>query len=245
MRRAPLLALAALFVLAAPARADVSVSQEGGRVTVRARQAPVGEVLERLRGSVNLIFDASVETRVTLEIEGATPAEAVRRIAAAAGLEVEEAPGPVLLVKKPSHERPAAIVERGGAVYAAPDAFPYPVVVLRDAPEDVTEKARLSRFETTAGVSLVSAPDLKARVMREYLEERPIYRAIAARAGLDAPLGTSIDDRHVRIYFDQAEKRYYAEILLDASGRDLVHLVYTLAGERLTPVSLTIFRKPL
>jgi hypothetical protein len=241
------LVLVGLLFLAAPAFAgDLEVSADGGLVSVRARDVPASAVLERLRGQVNLIFDASVETRVTIALDRVEPAEAVRRVARAADLEVEEAPGPILLVRKRKRDAPPgpAIEERGG-VFFAKGAFDYPVIVLRDRPEDVTEKAALSRFEATPGVSLVSAPDLKGRVLREYLEARDVYRAIGARAGVDLPLTADIDERHVRIYIAEPDGRYYAEILLDGDRQDLVHLVYRLEPERLHVRSLTLFRRPL
>ena len=94
----------------------------------------------------------------------------------------------------------AGIEEKGG-VFFAREAFRYPVVLLRERPEDVSAKAALSRFETTPGTSLISAPDLKARTIREYLEARDVYRAIGERGGVALPLGPEIDERRVRIYF--------------------------------------------
>lgn len=244
--RSIVLALAAIL-LAAPAFAgDLDVSTRDGKVTLRARDVPVNAVLERLRGQVNLMFDAAVVTHVTLSLEGVAPAEAVRRVAAAAGLEVEEAPGPVFLVRRPKRAAPPPRIEERGGVFFAKDAFDYPVILLRDRPDDVSAKAVLSRFERTPGVSLVSAPDLKARVLREYLEARDVYRAIGERAGLALPLGTDVDDRHARIYLAEADEVYFAEILLDAGGgKELVHLVYRLEAKRLTVRSLTIFRKAI
>jgi hypothetical protein len=245
--------IAAVFLLllfGAAARAgEIDVREKGGRLAIHAKDAPAGELLDRLRGRVNLIFDAGIATRVTLDMEGLAPADAVRRVAEAAGLIVEEVGDrtPIFLVRKP---RPAApslppIEEKGGAFFAK-QAFAYPVLVLRETPEDCREKEALSRFEATKGISLLSAPDLEARVIRDYLEAREIYRAIAERAGVPLPLGSGIDERHVRLYVDtENQDRAFAEILFDGERGELIHLVYELRGKTYAVVRLTMFRKPI
>lgn len=243
MRLAPIftvLLLSGAFALAG----EVEVTARDGRVDLAARDAPANEVLERLRGHVkNLIFDAAADRRVTVDLRDVAPAEAVRRVAAAAGLEVEEAGG-VLLVRRPraAPKRPA-IRERGGAFFA-PAAFDYPVVVLR-RPEDEPLRKRLSRFEVTEGISLLSAPDLEARVIREYLEARHVYEAMAVRAGMTIDLPADVTDREVRIYVEAGSGRHYAEVVVPAGERELTHLVYQLAARTLAVEHLSMFRAPI
>jgi hypothetical protein len=240
--------LCALVVLAAPAFAgELEVRFENGLVTIRADDVPASAVLERLRGQVNLMFDADLAMHVTLTAQAVTPAAAVRAVAAAAGAPVEEAPGPVLLVKKPRPAPPPVpqIVEDAGRYYARP-AFEYPVEVLRDTPADVSRKADLAGFEARRGTRRVFAGDLTARVLREYLEARTVYRAIAARAGEEVVLPEDVDDRHVRIYVATVEDRYYVEVLFHDPVRSAItHLVYRLEPKRMRVEVMTMFRTSL
>jgi hypothetical protein len=81
--------LSVLLVVAAEAAGDLEVSAREGRVTVRARNAPLSEVLEKLAGvsGMKVVYDGTPpRVPVTTTIEGVEAQEAVIRIFDGLGL---------------------------------------------------------------------------------------------------------------------------------------------------------------
>ncbi len=239
----------------------VTLEGAGPALRVEAAGDPAADVLAaiRLASGVKLMLDATIETEpcpVTVSGRFDDGPAAVRAVAAAAGLEAE-ASGDVILVRRPPHTTfGAGRKDAPGKSYAietdargrfyATGALTYPVTVLRDRPEDQPARADLAGFENRKGISLVIAPQLRERAIREYLEARPIYREILARAGLPIALASDLDERSARIYVEADRGRYLAEIRFAAPGSapgapEIVHFVFDLEVQSTRCRMLSIF----
>jgi hypothetical protein len=271
---APLLSVGA--ILAVP---EVTVEPATGAVAVTATGEPLRAVLDALRREtgVQLIVDADVEPRaVTLSGRYVDARAAVRAAAQAARAATDEAGG-IILVRRvrpgdtirggdpggadsPRDAFGAGAAGRTSAAavtltvgrdgwWRAPGALGYPVAVLHDRPEDATVTAALSGFEGKPGVGLISAHEIQERAVREYLEARPLYRAIIARAGAAIRVRDDIEQRWVRVYVEPGKDRMYAEVLYaqDALGgrSEIVHMVFVMRASAAVCDLLVIFKKPV
>jgi hypothetical protein len=230
-----LLLLAFGCAAAAPAvcaadRLQVRADASGVSLAV---DAPVTDVLERLRQEtgVHLIVEGSPRARVELEADRLSPAEAVRRVAEAAGLDLEEIPGAAgggsasLFVLRVRREGEPAIVGQAG-LYRAPDAFDYPVEVLPDGPTAAGERERLGSLETTEGVSLMVTPKLRDALYQQYVRHRATYERVLLRGGVRMRLPGDLPVRNVRIYVDRSQDIYLAEALFADGPRHVGRLVW-------------------
>lgn len=222
--------------------------QKGSQLDVDV-DAEILPVLDALRASarINVITNADLRGRVRFRAAGIEPAAALRRIVAAAGLWLEEADGPVYLVRR---RRPAdglRIDDVGRGGYRVPERLGYDVYVVPDGTDDVdlqAVRAALSRLEVTKGISLTVAPDVVKQGVDAFNETRGVLALVLERAGLPLALPKLVTGRKVRVYLNTADHTtYYMEILLAEPTGGLSHLVYIVeaAGHRRI-LRLVIFR---
>lgn len=255
---APLLALGSLLL--AP---RVEVDAATGAVALEARGEPLGVVLEAIkaRAPLSLIVDAALEARpVTVSGRFANARHAARAAALAAGGLAEESGG-VLLIRRAARRGAGAGAGPGAGgtapatvtVSAGPDGLLYaatlgfPVLVLRDAPEDATARARYESFEGRAGIGSISARDIEERAVREVLEARPALRAVLAKAGLALEVRGDIDTRAARVYVEPPSDLMYAEVLYAFRAPEdrrtwIAHLVFVIGARTQACERLVLFR---
>ncbi len=240
---------------ALPGKPAIRVNPLDHTVSVRAVRTDAVVLIERIQEAlpkrVNLILDRRAEGRlVDVDVRDRPATEAFREIARAADLDVDERGGVVSIACPPADRSAAAppIEASPGGLYRVRSRFTYPVRVLGASvsdPQVEAERGRLNGFEGREGVSLVVSERTRDMVVREYLEERTTYEAIAERAGSARRLRSDVGPDQVRTYYETEKETFVAEVLFaDTAASELVHLVYELDRE-FAVERLTIFATPL
>ncbi|MHC4830349.1 MAG: hypothetical protein ACYTFT_08350 [Planctomycetota bacterium] len=220
-------------------RLDLGIDETTGLVNLDVA-APISEVLRAMgqRFALNVMFEGGLDEPLELRVRGLEATAALKLVAAAAGLTVEEARGPIFLVRRGRDTDEVAVEESPAGGYAVPGRFGYDVFPLGDAPAEQSMKEFLKGFERTEGVSLAVAPDLAQRVQREYIQERRIYQRLLDKRGLNhlGVLRTTIDESDVRVYVSPEGGLYFCEVVFQARAGLHWHLVYVISAQGRRPI---------